>query len=711
MKDLSVIHVALAGNPNSGKTSLFNELVGTNRKVGNFAGVTVERVEGTLIHKNYQIRLIDLPGTYSLSAYSPEEQVARDYLIFEKPDIIIHVIDSTNPERNLLFTTQLLELEKKVISAFNIYDEAVKSGIKVDENKLQILLGTPVVPVSSKTKLGINRLVDTIISLYEDRQPMVRKFHYHEFVEERLLRLSEILSQDIELKQAYNTRWLAIKLLEHDEQVYKLIKDRAIWMKAFPLLTAMSREIQYHFKEEPDEVINENRFSFVKGAVQETIVFSRKRKYSFTDILDFLLINRITGIPFFIISMWAVFQLVFQLGEYPTRWLEIAFAWLGEMVTLNISNDILKSIIADGIISGVGGVLSFLPNILLLFFALAILEGTGYMARAAFVVDKVMHSFGLHGKSAISLITGLGCSIPAFMSTRTLKSQRDRITTLLIIPFMSCGAKLPVYILIIGAFFPVKYAGTALFGVYMTGIILALLSAKLFKSTIFRGESEPFVMELPPYRLPSPKSLFFQMWNKAEMYLKKAATTILIASLIIWLASNFPKNIRLHQSNSYQIKQTSENPYLLPEEKVSIINELEAKESALQLKYSVIGRIGTFIEPVIQPLGFDWRIGISLITGFAAKELVVSSMATIYSLDKSSYESTKTLQQKLKNDYSFSTALSLLMFVLIYVPCIAATTIFHREAGKTKYTVLYVGYTLLTAWTMSFLIYQIFNIL
>lgn len=706
MKNFPVIQVVLAGNPNSGKTSLFNELAGTNRKVGNFPGVTVEKVEGTVVHKNYLIKLVDLPGTYSLSSYSPEEQVARDYIVLEKPDIIIHVLDSTNPERNMLFTTQLLELERKVITAFNIYDEAEKKGIHVNHKELESLLGTPVIPVSSKTKTGINTLLDTIVRLYESSQPLPRKFHYPEYIEERILKLAEILSSDNELLKTYNPRWLAIKLIEHDENVYQILKDRAIWMKAFPYLTTITKEIESHYEEEADLVINENRNSFVKGAVRETITFSNRKKYNFSEILDLLLINRITGLPFFIISMWAVFQLVFQLGKYPTKWLEMAFSSLGDLSTQYISNEILRSVIADGIISGVGGVLSFVPNILLLFFALAILEGSGYMARAAFVVDKVMHTFGLHGKSAISLITGLGCSIPAFMSTRTLKSQRDRIVTLLIIPFMSCGAKLPVYILIIGAFFPVKYSGTVLFAVYLTGILLALISARLFKATIFKGESEPFVMELPPYRLPSPKSLFYQMWNKAEMYFRKAATTILIASVVIWLASNFPKNNILSKSIEYQISQTSENPYLKAEDKEKIINELKNKESSLQLQHSVIGQIGSFIEPFIKPLGFDWKIGISLITGFAAKELVVSSMATIYSLDQNNYESVKTLQEKLKNEYSFPAALSLLMFVLIYVPCIAATVIFHRESGKTKYTILYIIFTLFTAWILSFLVFQ-----
>jgi len=707
MKDLPLIEVLLAGNPNSGKTSLFNELVGANRKVGNFAGVTVEKVEGSLIYKNHQIRFTDLPGTYSISAYSPEEMVARNYITSHHSDLIIHVLDSNNIERNLLFTTQLMELGAPFIIAFNIYDEMVRKGIKADIKQLEKLLGTAIIPTSSRLKTGINELLDKIIELHNNKITVQKKFNHPEYIEERLIKLAGVIEADKEIADNYSPYWLAIKLLENDEQVYSLLKERAIWIKTFPLLTEISKEIKNYYKEEADLILNENRVAFAKGAFTETVDLGNTKKRNLTDILDFLLINRITGIPVFILFMWATFQLVFQIGEYPVNWLQEAFNYLAVSTSSAIENEIIRSVVTDGIISGVGGVLAFLPNILLLFLALAIFEGTGYMARAAFVIDKVMHTFGLHGKSAISLITGLGCSIPAFMSTRTLKSQRDRLTTMFIIPFMSCGAKLPVYILIIGAFFPVKYAGTILFAVYMTGILLAMLSAKLLKTTILKGESEPFVMELPPYRLPSPKSLLYQMWNKAAMYLKKAATMILLASVLVWLASNFPKSNRIEKFYHYEMQEVANNDYLNDAEKTNIINALYAKEQSLQFQYSVIGRIGKFIEPVIKPLGFDWRIGISLLTGFAAKELVVSSMATIYSVGDVEGGHTLSLQEKLKNNYSTATAFALLMFVLIYVPCVAATAIFHKEAGKLKYTAFYFGFTMTLAWLLSFLVYQV----
>jgi ferrous iron transport protein B len=450
-----------------------------------------------------------------------------------------------------------------------------------------------------------------------------------------------------------------------------------------------------------------------EGAIKETVSFPENRRKSITEKIDNILINRITGIPVFLISMWLIFQIVFKVGEYPMLWIETFFNELGSITSKFVDNQMIESILVDGVIGGVGGVLVFLPNILLLFLALAFLEGTGYMARAAFVVDKVMHVFGLHGKSAISMITGFGCSVPAFMSTRTLKSNSDRITTLLIIPFMSCGAKLPVYLLIIGAFFSTQAAGNVLFGIYLFGILIALLSAKVFKSTIFKGDSEPFVMELPPYRLPSIKSLFFQMWHKASLYLKKAATLILIASVIIWLGSNFPKSQKIEADYSQKIEQIENNSSITNKEKVSKINELKAEEASLQMKYSVIGRIGVGIEPVIKPLGFDWRIGISLISGVVAKEVVVSTMGTIYSLGETDSDNLVGLHEKLRNQgsYNIATAIALLIFVLLYVPCIAASVVFHREAAKWKYTLIYISYSMILAWILAFVGYNVTQLL
>ena len=709
-KELKEISVVLAGNPNSGKTSLFNGLVGRHLKVGNWAGVTIEKYEGFIEYEGYKIKIVDLPGTYSLTAYSPEEVITRNYIIEEKPDVIVNVLDGTNLERNLYLTTQLMELEVNSVIALNMYDEVKEQKIEIDFKQLEKLLGSHIIPTNSIKKEGFKSLLHHITRVYTGALSVPKnKLSFSEEVEKNVERLTEIIKGDQTLANKYHPRWLAIKLLESDQLTYTSTKERAIWLNIEKELLDMIPKYEDMFDSSPSMTIAEDRHSFVRGAVKETVQYPKEIKKTLTDYIDSVLINRLLGLPIFLALMWLIFQFTFKLSEAPMGWIETFFGFLGEAAATIIAPGLLQSVIVDGIIAGVGGVLVFLPSILLLFLFLSFLEGTGYMARAAFVVDKVLHKVGLHGKSFIPMITGFGCSVPAFMSCRTLKSKADRITTMMIIPFMSCGAKLPVYILLIGAFFPVAYAGNILFAVYLFGIIVAILSAKILKTGLFKGESEPFVMELPPYRMPTLKAVLIQMWIKAYMYIKKAGTIVLLASVVIWFAGNFPASREIDKTYADKAHTVQFNQILDDEQKESQINEFENIRLSKQLEYSYAGRMGKFIEPIIRPIGFDWRIGISLVAGLAAKEVVVATMGTIYSLGGEEDEGSSDLAASLRNDkkYDIATALSLMIFVLLYIPCLAATVVFHKEAGAWKWTSIYIAYSMTVAWVLSFAVYNI----
>ncbi len=709
IKEFKEISVALAGNPNSGKTSLFNGLVGRHLKVGNWAGVTIEKYEGLIKYEGYKIKIVDLPGTYSLTAYSPEEVITRNYIIEEKPDVIVNVLDGTNLERNLYLTTQLMELEVNSVIALNMYDEVKKQKIEIDFKQLEKLLGSHIIPTNSIKKEGFNSLLHHIVRVHSGALTVPKnKLSFREEVEKNIERLIAIIKGDQILVNKYQSRWLAIKLLENDQITYSAAKERAIWLNIKRELLDVIGKYDEIFESSPAMIIAEDRYAFIRGAIKETVQYPKEIKKTLTDYIDSILINRILGLPIFLGLMWLIFQFTFKLGEVPMAWIENFFNFLGKGVSNIIGPGLLQSVIVDGIIAGVGGVLVFLPSILLLFLALSFLEGTGYMARAAFVADKILHKVGLHGKSFIPMITGFGCSVPAFMSCRTLKNKADRITTMMIIPFMSCGAKLPVYILLIGAFFPVAYAGNILFAVYLFGIIVAILSAKLIKTTVFKGESEPFVMELPPYRMPTLKAVLIQMWIKAYMYIKKAGTIVLLAAVVIWAAGNFPVSREINKTYAEKTYKIEYDQKLDNKQKENQFKEIENIRLSKQLEYSYAGRIGKFIEPVIRPIGFDWRIGISLVAGLAAKEIVVATMGTIYSLGAEN-EGSADLVNKLRNDekYSIATALSLMIFVLLYVPCLAATVVFHKEAGAWKWTWIYIGYSMTVAWVLSFAVYHI----
>lgn len=705
------IKVVLAGNPNCGKTSLFNEIVGSKQKVGNFSGVTVEKVEGTVDFGEYTISFIDLPGTYSLTAYSPEEIIARNYILEENPDVVVNVVDATSLERNLYLTTQLMELECNLLIALNIYDEVERQGISIDIKQLEKLLGTHIIKTSAKKKYGFESLLKHIVRVYEGNISIPKnKISYQESLEEKIDGLASIIQNNSNTLHHRPERWLAIKLFENDHIIYGQFRDMPIMVKLLKYMMEANDFLEKRLEADAETLITESRYSFIRGAVNETVRYKKPSRKNATEIIDKILINRITGLPIFIFVMWAMFQLIFKFGDIPVHWTENLFIWMGNVMRSHINDPTVKSILVDGILAGVGGVLVYLPLILILFLSLTFLDATGYMARAAFVIDKVMHIFGLHGKSAIPLLTGFGCSIPAFMSTRILKNKSDRITTLLIIPFISCSAKLPVYTLIIGAFFSPKMAGNIMLAIYLFGILLALVSAKIFKSTVFNRKSEPFVMELPPYRLPSLKSLWYQLWHRASIYLRKAATVILLASVLIWFGSNFPRNQKVENTFNIELKKAENKTYTNNSEKSNTINKIRNDEVQSRIKYSFIGKTGRLIEPVIKPLGFDWRLGISLISGIAAKEVIISTLATTYAITSGKTDEEKqSLRMMLRNDvnYDTRTGLSLIVFILLYIPCIPASIVFHREAGSWRWTGIYLSYTLLTAWILSFIVFQV----
>ncbi|MCK5817411.1 MAG: ferrous iron transport protein B [Candidatus Marinimicrobia bacterium] len=695
------IHVALAGNPNSGKTSIFNCLAGANQKVGNFSGVTVEKVEGTFKHKGYTIRLVDLPGTYSLSPYSPEEKVARDYIFQKKPDMVINILDATNLERNLVLTTQLMDLEVELLVVMNMIDEVEKQNTSIDFEQFELLFGAHVIPASAVTREGIPNLLDHIVDIKSKAIETKKYKHtYTDKIESYILELSNIIASR-EVGQHFPTRWLAIKLIEKDADVIALLKPTPCWETIKVALENIRSDIRkYHQHMEPDVYLAEERAAFINGAIKETVINTEEEAESLTEKIDNVLLHRFLGLPIFILIMYAIFQLTFRLGEYPMQWIDQLFQLFTNFLNGIIPASMAKSILLDGVIAGVGGVLVFLPNILILFLCISLLEATGYMARVAFVIDKLMHRIGLHGKSFIPMITGFGCSVPAMMAVRTLRNRGDRITTMMVIPFFSCGAKLPLYTVIISAFFAPKMAGNVLFGVYLFGIFIALISAKLLKSTVFKDDSEPFVMELPPYRMPSAHSMLQQTWMRAWMYIKKAGTVILLASIIIWFAGSYPKNDEVHQK--YKMLRLQEQ---------ADMEHLDRLEKAEQLPFSIAGRVGKFLEPISKPLGFDWRLNIALVNGLAAKEIVVSTMGTIYAIGDTE-SGTKTLAESLREDpeYNQAVGISFMIFVLLYIPCIAAVAIFLKESKSKLWTVIFVAYTLSVAWIVSFSVYQLMNL-
>ncbi len=697
------IVVALAGQPNVGKSSLINAISDAKLRVGNFSGVTVDKTEIEFVltddksGKEYEIHIIDLPGAYSLTEYTIEEKVTKSFLQSDEYDLIINVVDSTNLQRNLLFTTQLLETDKKIVVALNMIDEAEKEGIEIDERLLTELLGVTCIKTSASENIGIEAFKRAIIDSY-NAESLPSKVIYSDPIEEEITHISTFLKEK-NFRSDISYRRLAIDILQEDEATYLMMHDKPIWIELLPIIRESLDHIYQHYDtKDIDQIFADERFAFAKGAKMEVISIKTMRAKSTTQKIDNLLINKILGIPLFLFFMWGLFQLTFELGALPMDMIDASFSWLGDQAKLLLGGGELGSLIADGIIAGVGAVVMFLPNIIILFIGIALLETTGYMSRVAFLLDGFFHKFGLHGKSFIPLVTGFGCSVPAYMAARTLKNEKDRLITLYIIGFMSCGARLPIYILFIGAFFPQESAGNILFVIYISGAIFGLIAAKILKLFVFKGEDEPFVMEMPKYRMPSFKLIWHTVYGQAVSYLKKAGTFILLATVMIWFASNYPKDHKLEEHYQQKIELATNDVA-----KSDLQNEFELKS----LEGSYLGIIGHASEPFFAPLGFDWRMSVALETGLAAKEVVVSTLGVLYALGDTTDETNQGLKKQIQANIPFTSALSFIVFVMLYLPCLAASMVFAKEAGGWRYLVYLFVMTTATAWIMSFVAYRI----
>ncbi|MEA3383420.1 MAG: ferrous iron transport protein B [Campylobacterota bacterium] len=675
---MTPMKIVLAGQPNVGKSSLINAMTDSRLKVGNFSGVTVEHTQICFEHHCHAIEMIDLPGTYSINGFSQEEKVAKDYLKEQEYDIIINVVDATHLTRNLLLTLELLNLNKKMVLALNMYDEAKKEGINIDVAQIEAITGIPTIAVSANTKEGVDDLLELVHNYYDAPQRIPSNIIYNDTIEEELYHLTKLFDNKKFKYKDLTSYEMAIKLIYEYDDFYEFIHDKPIFASVQPILLIANDKITTYFEiDDMIEIQAEEHYSIARGIRAETVKRDDKKPpKKLTKRIDEILINKFAGIPIFLFFMWGLFQLTFTLGAIPMDIIDASFGWLGDAVGENISHDGLRSLIVDGIISGVGAVVLFLPNIIILYIGIALLETTGYMSRVAFLLDGFFHKFGLHGKSFIPLVTGFGCSIPAYMATRTLKNQKDRLITLFIIGFMSCGARLPIYVLFAGAFFSKEQAGNVIFLIYIAGAILGLVMAKILRVTAFKGEDEPFVMEMPKYRIPTLKLIYTIVSSEAWMYLKKAGTYILAATVLIWFASNYPKTDPL----------------------------LGAK---VQLEQSYLGQLGKSSQWIFEPLGFDWRQTVALETGLAAKEVVVATLGILYNVGDDLDETSGALLAEIKKQIPFPSAVSFIVFVMIYLPCAAASVVFAKEAGGYKYLVYLFLFTTVTAWIMSFIAYRV----
>jgi len=777
--------IALAGNPNSGKTTIFNNLTGARQHVGNYPGVTVEKKEGSRRFKDWELAVVDLPGTYSLTAYSPEEVVARNFVVQDKPDVVVDILDAANLERNLYLATQLLELERPLVLALNMADVAEGWGIKINDRQLAQRLGVPVVRTVGNQNRGMEELLETAVATAQQAGDSAFKIDYGEEIEGAIGQLEPLLAAargEINFPQ----RWLALKLLENDTDIIERVKKLKDGAEAVNTANEVRNALRQKFGDDPELLIANLRYQYVGTLCREIVTAKNEEAVTASDKIDRMLTNRLLGLPVFLGLMWLVFNLVFTLGAPPQEWIEQGMQLLGNWVGQNMAEGDLKSLVVDGVIGGVGGVIVFMPQIILLFFAISLLEGTGYMARAAFVMDRVMHKVGLHGKSFIPLLLGFGCSVPAIMGTRTLENPRDRLVTILVAPLMSCSARLPVYTILIAAFFSEQVAGNVLFSIYLIGIILAVVMARIFRSVLFPGATEPFVMELPPYRIPTLKSVLIHMWERSVLYIQKAGTIILAVSIVVWFLTNYPAEVEyakdypglavqadsafaarvaeeiaqplnmenLEEDAAFQavvseleaadeeftakaaeLEEDSAELAALEAEKTDKLHavenanpqlygpasqylelkgELEAEQSKLageqaaeKLAQSYAGRVGQFIEPVIAPLGFDWKVGVGLFAAFTAKEVLVSTLGTIYSVGEAD-ETSAPLKESMAADPAFNplVAFSLMVFVLIYSPCLATLAVVKRETNSWKWAVFSSGYSTVLAWVMSLIVYQ-----
>lgn len=714
--------IALAGNPNSGKTTIFNNLTGTRQKVGNWPGVTVEKKEGHIHRDGVDLTVVDLPGTYSLTPFSIEEVVARNYLLDERPDVVVDIIDASNLERSLYLATQIRELDCKVLFALNMADLARSRGMKIDARKLSELLDVPVVFTVGNRGEGMEDLLEAAVRLAAggSAPPPARKVKYSHDIEEAVERLRRLLAERLGPRLPYDARWTAIKLIEDD----KIVKERlaaADPARAAEILHAAQvqrRRLAERFDDDPQIVLTDERYGFIAGIVREVQSSTTQQRVDVSRRIDTLLTHRIFGFPIFFFFIWAMFQLTFTLGDYPVRAIEAGVGWLAKAAGGLLADGLAKDLVVDGVIGGVGSVAAFMPNILILFFCIALFEDTGYMARSAFLMDRIMHLIGLHGKSFIPMLMGFGCNVPAIMAARTLESEKDRILTILITPFMSCSAKLPVYVVLAGAFFGER-AGTVIFGIYLLGIVLSIATGRLFRSTLLKGADAPFVMELPPYRMPMAKSLLIHMWDRSKIFLRRMGQVILAGSVIVWALSAFPRDAALsrdYAAESAALRAAAEAraPGLSAGERQRLEEETEATlaawhraEKSERLEKSYSGMIGRAIEPVFAPLGIEWRGAVALLSGFAAKEIVVSTLGVLYAAGDAGDEEGSALGQALiASGMTPLAALSMMVFVLLYLPCLATTTSIRRETGSTGWMLFSIGYSTAIAWIFACLVYQ-----
>ena len=690
------LKIALAGNPNCGKTSLFNVASGAREHVGNYSGVTVDAKTGTFRQDDVTFRIVDLPGTYSLACYSPEELYVRKYLRDNEPDVIVNIVDATNLERNLYLTTELINMNRPMVIALNMFDELKQKGISLDYKKLSEMIGVPIVPTVARTGEGIRQLFDAVIAVAEDRHAVVRHVHVTlgKELEQSVGVLNRALKADPDLRPRFSPRYMAIKLLENDKEVESLVEGTKDAKEIFEL---RDREVERLAEVFPGEdvasLIAGESYGFISGALAETMEQNPVDSADTTRVLDAIVTNRLFGFPIFLAIMAFIFWATFSVGQYPMDWIEAAVGWLGSLVEQYMPDGPLKDLIGDGIIGGVGGVIVFLPNILILYFCLSFLEDSGYMARAAFIMDKVMHRMGIHGKSFIPLVMGFGCNVPAIMSTRSIESRSSRLITILINPFMSCSARVPIYVLLIGAFFP-DHATLAVMSLYILGILVAVLTARMLRRFYFKADETPFVMELPPYRLPTFKASCRHMWAKGEQYLRKMGGVILVASIIVWALNYFPLHDEQASTPSFEAEQIDEG-------RIDT-----SRDSYLEMA-------GKAVNPVMEPAGFHWRATVAVLAGIPAKEIVVSSLGVLYTGDEEVAESKLSERIKAPNpvtgkpDFTSASALAFMVFVLLYFPCMATLVAIVKETGHWGYGLFSVVYNTAVAWLAAVITYQI----
>lgn len=721
-----VIRVALVGNPNCGKTSLFNIASGSHEHVGNYSGVTVDAKEGRFEYKGYKFVLVDLPGTYSLSAYSPEELYVRKNLIDNVPDVVINVVDASNIERNLYLTAQVIDMNLRVVMALNMYDELQNKGDELDIKQLGYLLGMPVCPTVSRDGTGIPELFDTVIKIYTQSDPkLARHIHINHGaeLEKSIDRIKLLLQKNQSLRDKYSTRYLAIKYLEDDKDIEKIIDTLPNRDEIISARVIEEQRILDLLHTNTESAIVDAKYAFIQGALAETYKPHQDAtpRKTITDKIDAVVTNKWMAFPIFIAVLYLIFQTTFAVGDYPMQWIDWFVGKFGDFVATFMADGWLKDLVVDGIISGVGSVLVFLPNILILYFFISLMEDSGYMSRAAFIVDKLMHKIGLHGKSFIPMVMGFGCNVPAIMATRAIESRKSRMITIAIIPFMSCAGRLPIFVLLAGAFFP-HNAALVLLGIYLLGIVLAILSA-IVLSKFVKDDDLPFVMELPPYRIPTAKAIWRHTWEKGQQYLQKMATTILICSVIIWFLGYFPKNKELMaaQEEYATLAQTPAGRLEINADKVEVNAATATKDElatridslyAYQQENSYIGQLGRMVSPALDPLGFNWKMDVGLLTGIAAKELVVSTLGVMYSEGAKVSEGhdmseDTQLQSALVNDVTPAAALSFMVFILLYFPCVATFVAIKNETGKWRWAVACCAYTMAVAWIMSFIVYRL----